>query len=41
MKTNKYETPEVIVIALNADIITLSGGIFGDTPLTGGDESDW
>ena len=31
MKINKYESPEVIVIALNEDIITSSQGK-GETP---------
>lgn len=31
MKTNKYESPEVIVISLNEDIITASFGK-GETP---------
>ena len=41
MKTNKYETPEVIVIELNADIITFSNGNLGETPFVGDDDSDW
>lgn len=37
MKTNKYESPEVIVITLGEDIITASFGK-GETPKQ---EMDW
>ena len=37
MKTNKYESPEIVVIALSEDIITSSQGK-GETPSV---EFDW
>ena len=36
MKLNKYETPEVVVISLDQDVITSSLGL-GETPTQGWD----